>query len=403
MSFNIAMSGLQSITEQLTSISNNIANAGTYGYKAQRANFSSMYAGTQATGTQIGSTTQNIGLTGGVLSTGRALDASINGRGFFVSKTDSGETVYSRVGIFTKDGSDYLVDSAGRRVQGNQLTPGSASEGVPGNIKVPTQTLAAKATTGIDFAANLSADWKKPSVAFDSSDPTVAPDPSSYNMTKVTLAFDSHGKSHTISQYFVRDDDAVNSVTVHTLVDGKQPSAGENVKLEFDADGKLTTTPTTLDLAYDPSPAAKMEITLDYVGTTFQAGEATTSVNVADGYTTGQYVGVELASDGKVIAKYSNGEQQAVGQIKLATFSNEDALIPVSDTSWTASGDVGTISLDNPGTSVAGSLATSSLEGSNVDITAELVNLMGSQRNYQANSKVITTENQMLQSLMQAL
>ncbi len=403
MSFNIAMSGLQSITEQLTSISNNIANAGTYGYKAQRANFSSMYAGTQATGTQIGSTTQNIGLTGGVLSTGRALDASINGRGFFVSKTVSGESVYSRVGIFTKDGSDFLVDSAGRRVQGNQLTPGSASEGVPGDIKVPTQTLEAKATSSIDFAANLSADWKKPIVAFDSSDPTVPPDASSYNMTKVTLAFDSQGKSHTISQYFVRDDDNLNAVTVHTLVDGKQPSAGENVKLTFDANGKLTTTPTTLELAYDPAPAAEMAITLDYLGTTFQAGEATTSVNVADGYTTGQFVGVELAGDGKVIAKYSNGEQQAVGQIKLATFSNEDALIPVSDTSWTASGDVGTISLDNPGTSVAGSLATSSLEGSNVDITAELVNLMGSQRNYQANSKVITTENQMLQSLMQAL
>jgi flagellar hook protein FlgE len=403
MSFNIAMSGLQSITEQLTSISNNIANAGTYGYKAQRANFSSMYAGTQATGTQIGSTTQNIGLTGGVLSTGRALDASINGRGFFVSKTGSGETVYSRVGIFTKDGSDFLVDSAGRRVQGNQLTPGSASEGVPGDIKVPTQTLAAKATTGVDFAANLSADWKKPTVAFDSSDPAVAPDPSSYNMTKVTLAFDSQGKSHTVSQYFVREDDTKNEITVHTLVDGKQPTAGENVKLTFDADGKLTNTPTTLDLAYDPAPAAAMNVTLDYVGTTFQAGEATTSVNVADGYTTGQFVGVELAGDGKVIAKYSNGEQQAVGQIKLATFSNEDALIPTSDTSWVASGDVGTISLDNPGTSVAGSLATASLEGSNVDITAELVNLMGSQRNYQANSKVITTENQMLQSLMQAL
>jgi flagellar hook protein FlgE len=268
---------------------------------------------------------------------------------------------------------------------------------------VPTQTLPAKATTGIDFAANLSADWKKPLVAFDASNPAVAPDPSSYNMTKVTLAFDSQGKSHTVSQYFVRDDDAVNSVTVHTLVDGKQPSAGTDVKLEFDVNGKLTTTPTTLDLEYDPAPADKMAISLDYLGTTFQAGEATTSVNVADGYTTGQYVGVELAGDGKVIAKYSNGEQQAVGQIKLATFSNEDALVSVSDTSWTANGDVGTISLDNPGTSVAGSLATASLEGSNVDITAELVNLMGSQRNYQANSKVITTENQMLQSLMQAL
>jgi flagellar hook protein FlgE len=404
MSFNIALSGIQAVNEQLNSISNNIANASTYGYKAQRANFASMYAGSQPTGVQVGSTTQNIGLTGGVLSTGRALDASINGRGFFVSKTGSGETVYSRVGIFTKDGSDFLVDSAGRRVQGNQLTPGVASDGVPGDIKVPTQTLQAKATKAIDFAANLSADWKKPTVAFDASDPAVAPDPASYNMTKVTLAFDSLGKSHTVSQYFVRDDDAANSVTVYMLIDGKEPTAGGSAKLTFDADGKMTNDPTTLKLGYSPAPAAAMDITLDYLGTTFQAGEATTSVNIADGYTTGQYVGVELASDGKVIAKYSNGEQQAVGQIKLATFSNEDALIPVSDTSWTADGaDIGTVSLDNPGASVAGSLSTATLEGSNVDITSELVGLMGSQRNYQANSKVITTENQMLQSLMQAM
>ncbi|GGY47789.1 flagellar hook protein FlgE [Pseudoduganella albidiflava] len=400
MSFNIALSGIQAVNEQLNSISNNIANASTYGYKAQRANFSSMYAGSQPTGVQVGSTTQNIGLSGGVLSTGRSLDASINGRGFFVSKTGSGETVYSRVGIFTKDGSDFLVDSAGRRVQGNQLTPGVESDGVPGDIKVPTQTLKAKPTTEIDFAANLSADWKKPAIAFD----PAAPDPASYNMTKVTLAYDSQGKSHTVSQYFARTDDATNSVAVYTLIDGQAPSAGTGITLTFDQDGKLTNDPTTLAMTYDPAPAAEMNITLDYVGTTFQAGEATTSVNIADGYTTGQYVGVELASDGKVVAKYSNGEQQAVGQIKLATFSNEDALIPVSDTSWTANGaDVGTVSLDNPGKSVAGSLSTATLEGSNVDITSELVGLMGSQRNYQANSKVITTENQMLQSLMQAM
>ncbi|TWI67608.1 flagellar hook protein FlgE [Pseudoduganella lurida] len=405
MSFNIALSGLQAINEQLTSISNNIANAGTYGYKAQRANFSSMYAGTQATGTTIGSTTQNIGLTGGVLSTGRSLDASINGRGFFVSKTSSGETVYSRVGIFTKDGSDFLVDSAGRRVQGNQLTPGVESDGVPGDLKVPTSTLAAKASTGIDFTANLSADWKKPTVAFDTtSDPAVVPDSASYNMTKVTLAYDSQGKSHTVSQYFVRDDDAANTVTIHTLVDGQRPATGEAIQLTFDSNGALdTTTPAKLNLTFKPAPAADVALVIDYTGSTLQAGEATTSTNVADGYTTGQYVGVELGSDGKVIAKYSNGQQQAVGQIKLATFSNEDALVPVNDTSWTASGDVGTVSLDNPGASVAGSLSIATLEGSNVDITNELVGLMGSQRNYQANSKVITTENQMLQSLMQAL
>lgn len=404
MSFNIALSGIQAINEQLNSISNNIANAGTYGYKAQRANFSSMYAGSQPTGTQIGSTTQNISLTGGVLNTGRAMDASIDGRGFFISKTSTGQEVYSRVGIFTKDGNDFLVDSAGHRVQGAKLTPGVAAPGPKGDIVVPTTTLEAKASTEIDFAANLSADWKAPTGTFPAS-PTAAtpPDPSSYNMSKTTLAFDSQGKSHTVTQYFARTTDSSLDVTVHILVDGEPAASGTPVTLNFDSAGKLLNAPATNNITFAPAPAANADIMVDYTGTTFQAGEATTSTNVANGYTTGQYVGVELGSDGKVIAKYSNGEQQAVGQILLATMSNEDALTPVNDTSWVANGNVGTITESNPGESVAGSLAIATLEGSNVDITSELVGLMGSQRNYQANSKVITTENQMLQSLMQAL
>ncbi|WUR11225.1 flagellar hook-basal body complex protein [[Empedobacter] haloabium] len=396
MSFNIALSGIQAINEQLNSISNNIANAGTYGYKAQRANFSSMYAGSQPTGTQIGSTTQNISLTGGILNTGRAMDASIDGRGFFISKTSTGQEVYSRVGIFTKGGDDFLVDSAGRRVQGNQLTPGEASEGKFGDIKVPAGDLAAKATTEIDFAANMSADWKAPALPFD------AADPATYNMTKVTVAFDSLGKAHTVSQYFRRADDATRDISVVTMVDGVAPTGGTTT-LQFDTSGKLINSPPTMDVSFADATAADVEITVDYTGTTFQAGEATTSTNIADGYATGKYIGVELGSDGKVIAKYSNGEAQAVAQIKLATFSNDDALTPVNDTSWTAGGDVGTKSLSDPGSGPAGSLAIATLEGSNVDITSELVGLMGSQRNYQANSKVITTENQMLQSLMQAL
>ena len=403
MSFNIALSGIQAINEQLNSISNNIANAGTYGYKAQRANFSSMYAGSQPTGTQIGSTTQNISLTGGVLNTGRAMDASIDGRGFFISKTTTGQEVYSRVGIFTKDGNDFLVDSAGRRVQGAKLTPGVAAPGPKGDILVPTTTLPAKASTEIDFAANLSADWKKPTGTFPAA-PTAAtpPDPSTYNMSKTTLAYDSQGKAHTVTQYFSRTGDNTLDVDVHTLVDGVPPTGGATKTLTFDSAGKLTGAATNA-LTFSAAPAANVALNVDYTGTTFQAGEATTSTNVANGYTTGQYVGVELGKDGKVIAKYSNGEQQAVGQILIATMSNEDALTPVNDTSWVANANVGTIAESNPGESVAGGLAIATLEGSNVDITSELVGLMGSQRNYQANSKVITTENAMLQSLMQAL
>jgi flagellar hook protein FlgE len=112
---------------------------------------------------------------------------------------------------------------------------------------------------------------------------------------------------------------------------------------------------------------------------------------------------VELDNEGNVVAKYSNGEKQAVARVTLATFPNEDALTAVNETSWQANVQSGSPNYAEPGKGVAGSLTVASLETSNVDITAELVSLMTSQRNYQANSKVITAENQMLQSLMQAL
>ena len=102
-------------------------------------------------------------------------------------------------------------------------------------------------------------------------------------------------------------------------------------------------------------------------------------------------------------ATYSNGEKRAVGTIALATFPNENGLVAVSDTSWTESGASGTALLSAPGSGNVGTLAVNALEQSNVDLTAELVNLMTAQRNYQANTKVISTENQVIQALMQAV
>ena len=122
MSFDIALSGIQAINESLDVTSHNIANAGTYGFKAGRANFSSLVAGSQVTGTQIGSTTQNIGLAGGILNTGRSLDASINGRGFFVTKASDNTLQYTRVGIFdVRNTTDILLVAAGGLVMGIQL------------------------------------------------------------------------------------------------------------------------------------------------------------------------------------------------------------------------------------------------------------------------------------------
>ncbi|MFC5509920.1 flagellar hook protein FlgE [Massilia jejuensis] len=397
MSFNIALSGIQAINEQLEAVSNNIANSSTYGFKSSRANFSAMYAGEQANGVAVGSLTQNIGTNGSVESTGRSLDAAIEGRGFFISRDAQGTLSYSRVGIFAADNAGNLVDAAGRKVQGYGPTL-NGTLGTMGDIKIPTGQIAAKASTAVNFVGNLSSDWKPPANGtFD------ANDPSSYNMVKQSVLYDSQGNQHTVSQYFVKT--GSNAVTVHYGFDNKAPAAGASKALSFDSSGQLAAgSANSGTLTLDPANgAANIVFSIDYTGTTQFAGEATSTTNRTDGYASGTYVGVELAADGSVVARYSNEQKQTVGTIALATFGNEGALTAISDTSWQANAASGLALLGTPGAGLAGKLNTGSLEGSNVDITSELVGLMTSQRNYQANSKVITTENQMMQTLMQAL
>jgi flagellar hook protein FlgE len=395
MSFSIALSGIQAINEQLEAVSNNIANSSTYGFKSSRANFSAMYAGEQANGVSVGSLTQNIGTNGSVESTGRSLDAAIEGRGFFVARDSQGSMSYSRVGIFAADNAGNLVDAAGRKVQGYGPAV-NGTLGVMGDIKIPTGQIAAKASTAVTFVGNLSADWKAPVTATFN-----ANDPSSYNMVKQSVLYDSLGTQHTVSQYFVKT--ASNTVQVHYGFDGAAPTGTPNT-LSFDGAGQLTSAPKTGALTLTTTNGANpVAFAVDYTGTTQFAGEATSTTNSTDGYASGNYVGVELAADGSVVARYSNDQKQTVGTIALATFGNEGALTATSDTSWQANAASGLALYGTPGAGLAGKLNTGALEGSNVDITSELVGLMTSQRNYQANSKVITTENQMMQSLMQAL
>ncbi|NML63309.1 flagellar hook-basal body complex protein [Massilia sp. RP-1-19] len=396
MSFEIALSGIQAINQQLEATSNNIANAGTYGFKSSRANFSAMYAGAQATGVEVGSMTQSIGQNGGVMTTGRGMDASIDGRGFFVSRDSQGLMAYSRVGIFSADKNGYLVDSNDRRAQGYAAVTGSTALGALGDIKVPTGQIAAASSTKVAYVGNLSADWAPPTVA-----PLNTANANSYNMSKQSIVYDSLGTQHTLSQYFVKT--GPGAITVHYAFDGAAPSATTN--LTFNAQGQMTApiAPVPLTLAAPGNGAAPLAFTVDYTGTTQFAGEAITTTNSTDGYASGIFVGVELGQDGSVIAKYSNDQQQTVGTLALATFADEGALNPTSDTSWSETSASGVALYGSPGTGLTGKLNTGALERSNVDITSELVGLMTSQRNYQANSKVISTQNSMMQALMQAL
>lgn len=392
MSFDIALSGILSINQQLNSTSNNIANASTYGFKSSRANFSAMYAGSRATGTEIGSLTQSMSLNGGVLNTGRALDAAIDGRGYFVSRDAQNTMTYSRVGIFSASNDGKLVDSNGRLVQGYAAVKGSTTLGTMGDMLIPTGQIPAVATTKLAYAANLSSEWSVKTPAFDKTNEL------SYNSGKSSIVYDSLGAKHSLGQYFVK---TATGVDVHYTFDNADVTPVTS--MTFDTSGKLLTGTSASPVLPTPPGAAPMTVAIDYTGTTQFAGEATTSTDRADGYASGTYMGVELADDGSVVAKYTNGQKQSIGVIALATFPDEGALTAVNDTSWVASTTSGTAMYDRPGVGMAGKLVTSSLEQSNVDITSELVGLMTSQRNYQANSKVISTENAMLQSLMQAL
>ncbi|SFX75720.1 flagellar hook protein FlgE [Janthinobacterium lividum] len=392
MSFDIALSGIQSINQQLNSTSNNIANAGTYGFKSSRANFSAMYAGSRATGTEIGSITQSMSLNGGVLNTGRALDAAIDGRGYFVARDAQNTMSYSRVGIFSASNEGKLIDSNGRLVQGYAAVKGSTTLGTMGDMIIPTGQIPAVASTKLAYAANMSSEWTIKAVPFNKTNEL------SYNSAKTSIVYDSLGAKHSLGQYFVK---TATGVDVHYTFDNADVTPVTS--MTFDTNGKLVTGTAAAPALPTPAGAAALAIAIDYTGTTQYAGEATTSTDRADGYASGTYTGVELADDGSVVAKYTNGQKQSIGVIALATFPDEGALTAVNDTSWVASTTSGTPIYDRPGVGMAGKLVTSSLEQSNVDITSELVGLMTSQRNYQANSKVISTENAMLQSLMQAL
>jgi flagellar hook protein FlgE len=396
MSFDIALSGLNAISSELDSISNNISNSGTYGFKSSRSNFASMYADSQPLGTQIGSLTQSINKGGSVTSTGRSLDAAIQGRGFFSFRDSSGTMLYSRVGIFSVDKNGFVVDSSGRFAQGytaNISATGVATQGAFGDIQLPNGQIAAKASDTLAYVGNFSADWPTIASAFNPTDSTT------YNSSVVSVVYDSLGTKHTLTQYFTKT--ATNTVTANYTFDGTQVGSST---LTFNSDGTLNSPTTAVSVNLGtPAGANAMTVGIDYTGTTQYTGDATTTKNSANGYASGVVSGVSIGEDGAILAQYSNGQKQTAGWLALATFPDEGALTPVSDTSWTTSTASGSALYGTPGTGMTGKLSVSSLEQSNVDVASELVSLMTAQRNYQANTKVISTESQMMQSLMQAV
>ncbi|MDO2948360.1 flagellar basal body protein FlgE [Aeromonas simiae] len=397
MSFNIGLSGLRSVNQELGVISNNIANVNTAGFKSSRAEFAALYSGGQAGGVEMTNASQNFDRNGDMTSTGRALDLAISGNGFFVLKGADGQESYTRAGMFQRDANNYLVTPSGDRLQGYSVNDdGTLQSGVVGDIQVNSANLPAKASTELDFNANLKAD----AAAIDPAENPFSPsDSSSFNFSQSSKVYDSLGVEHTLTQYFVKTGD--NEWEVHASFDGEEMDSV--MAMTFNTDGSMATPTSNPVLNLSPSGADPIELTVDISRVTQYASDFNVSRNQSDGYTSGEMTGLSVDTDGCVYAQYTNGQSLLQGQVVMAGFTNPNGLLQADGTTWKQSFSSGQPVIGVPGSGALGSLTAGAYESSNVDLTGELVNLMTAQRNYQANAKTISAANQMSQVLFNTL
>ena len=425
MGFAQGVSGLSAAASNLDVIGNNIANSGTVGFKAGSAEFSDIYAGSRVgLGAQVSGVVQNF-TSGAVQSSTRAMDVAIvNGDGFFRLASPGGEISYSRNGQFNTDKNGFIVNSAGLQLTGFQVgANGAVSGGSPTSLQLPTTAMAPNPTQGITAQFNVDSRSTVPtSTPFDANNSLT------YNYANAVTIFDSLGNSHELSTFFVNT--GVNAWNVHATADGypltasgamaAPPSAAgppavsssaalSDGTLGFTSSGKLSsTTPTTLvggkmslsglDFANGSAP---MNFTVDVTGTTQFGNVNDVKKLTQDGYASGQLTSFAINQDGTVSGKYSNEQSKTLGQIVLTSFANPNGLQPKGANVWAETSASGQPLTGTPGSGTkVGALAAGALEGSNVDLTAELVNLIIAQRTYQANAQTVKTQDQVMQTLI---
>ena len=286
---------------------------------------------------------------------------------------------------------------------------------------VVTDGAAAPAATVLEFdfdSANGSPDILPPNINF--ARPTFDPaNPESYTYGNTNTVYDALGEEHTIGYYFIKQGEN-NNWEMKITVDGEStytnssgvdvPFLTEDTVVQFDSEGNITGTyigyppyavasPTQLSITgWDPTdPFAALDIDL---GASTQYALSSSDTFSQDGFAAGELQGVSFDEDGFLIASYTNQQTAVLGQIALANFDNVDGLMPAGDTSWVASSDSGAANVGRPNTGTFGSIQGGALEESNVDLTEELVALIEAQRNYQANSKTLETENTVTQTII---
>lgn len=380
------ISGLRSHQTMLDVTGNNIANVNTAGFKSSSTQFQDTLSqltqgagGPQAAvgGTnpaQVGLGVQVAGIStnfaqGSAQATGKATDMMVSGDGFFITRSGN-ETLYTRAGAFEFDANGRLVSPDGGLVQGWTAVNGQIDQGTAvGDITVPRDAVSpATATNAAVVKGNLPAD-----AAVGTS------------LVQDIEVYDGGGDPRTLTLTFTKTDAGWDVAGD----DGAVPPATGNTALTFDGDGNLT--------GGGALPLGGVDVDLSAL--TGYAELSTVSIESQNGRAAGTLESFSLSDDGTLIGSFSNGGRQPLGRIALAGFVNPAGLEKAGSSSYRVTENSGDAEIGAAGTDGLGALAGGMLEMSNVDLSQEFTNLIVAQRGFQANARIITTSDEVLQEL----
>lgn len=410
MTFRTALSGLNAASTDLNVTANNIANVATPGFKLSRAEFADVFAvstfglarNAVGSGVRTASVAQQF-TQGNVEFTDNSLDLAISGGGFF-RLSDRGTAVFSRAGNFSSDSNGFVVNPAGHRLQVFPPIAGDNDTFDTGrlvDLQLSTSESPPNATTSVTVGTNLPA---------GATPPTVTPfDPLnalSYNHTTSLTVYDSLGVAHIATLYYVKTAND-NEWSVNTYIDGPANPVGGPQLVQYNDSGALDATANTppnglIALPAYPTTNGSADITIELdVSESTQFGEAF-AVNALrqDGFTTGRLTSIEVSPTGVVFARFTNGQANSLGQVALASFPNAQGLQEFGNNVWGETFESGQPLLGTAGSASLGLVQAGALEASNVDLTAQLVNMITAQRNFQANAQTISTFDQVTQTII---
>ena len=406
-----ADAGINTMQTMIDTIGNNIANANTDGYKGTVAQFSDVLTqqinasssaapGLASTNPSVtGSGDELAGITtdfseGAISQTGVASNAAIEGSGFFVLQR-AGQTVYTRSGNFQLDVNGVLETNDGAEVMG--WAPGVPTSGLLSPIKVPSGlTVPPKETQNFTLGGNLQAGDTNPET------------------TTYTL-FDSQGNAIPLTLTFTPG--AANTWNAQASVNGT--NVGAAIPMVFNSSGQLTSVngtavtptsvPTSISLSFAGLPGLQLATgTINLVvpppgstnAVTQYAQGQTVEVLSQDGSASGSMESYSIGQNGIINATFSNGQTQALGTIALASFTNAGGLVNIGNLEYQVTAASGNANLGAPGQGNAGTIMGGALEQSNVDMASQLTDLIEAQTDYQADTKVVSTTQTVLQALV---